>query len=91
MSYNHAFTRKAFKLATGDDLSSSNIIHRMLHPAQDLQLMESIQHDVGLAPGLALYFDDEHVRSTSWRKPISCRQNTSPSMARLPRPVTGWE
>lgn len=61
MSYNHAFTRKAFKLATGDDLSSSNIIHRMLHPAQDLQLMESIQHDVGLAPGLALYFDDEHV------------------------------
>lgn len=61
MSYNQAFTRKAFKLAMGDDLASSNIIHRMLHPAQDLELLESIQHDVGLAPGLAVYSDDEHV------------------------------
>lgn len=37
------------------------ILFRSIHPAQDQDLLSSIRHDVGLAPGLALLYDDEHV------------------------------
>lgn len=60
MKIQNAITREAAKLEFDYD-STTEFIYRQVHPAQDLELLKSIEFDVGLAPGLSLSFDDEHV------------------------------
>lgn len=60
MKITNAFTRQVGQLENTDD-PATPILFRSIHPAQDQDLLSSIRHDVGLAPGLALLYDDEHV------------------------------
>lgn len=60
MKIQNAITREAAKLEFDYD-STTEFLYRQVHPAQDLELLKSIEFDVGLAPGLSLSFDAEHV------------------------------
>lgn len=60
MKIQKAITREAAKLEYNYD-SKTEFLYRQVHPAQDLELLKCIEFDVGLAPGLSLSFDAEHV------------------------------
>ena len=60
MKIHNAITREAAKLEFAYD-SQTEFLYRQIHPAQDLDLLNTIELDFGLAPGLALDFDDTHV------------------------------
>jgi len=60
MKIQKAITREAAKLEFDYD-STTEFLYRQVHPAQDLELLKSIEFDVGLAPGLRLSFDADQV------------------------------
>lgn len=60
MKIQKSITREAAKLEFDYD-STTEFLYRQVHPAQDLELLKSIEFDVGLAPGLTLSFDADHV------------------------------
>jgi len=60
MKIQKAITREAAKLEFDYD-STTEFLYRQVHPAQDLELLKGIEFDVGLAPGLRLSFDADHV------------------------------
>lgn len=60
MNILRAFTRQVAQL-DNSEVPTNPILYRAIHPAQDLALLKSIECDVGLAPGLALLYDDDQV------------------------------